>query len=106
MQVFRVAVAASAATGAVREAKGAELSPEHPELSGMHVNGIWLTKVEALLRRILHLKRTAPDEKCLVFSQFPDALQLIGRALAVNNLPYTSILSTEKHVRARSFLLC
>lgn len=31
--------------------------------------GEWSAKVEALLRRLLHLQTTAPNEKSLVFSQ-------------------------------------
>lgn len=31
--------------------------------------GEWSAKVEALLRRLLHLQTTTPNEKSLVFSQ-------------------------------------
>ena len=35
----------------------------------MRVPGQWMTKLEALVRRVLWLKREHPDEKVLVFSQ-------------------------------------
>eukprot|EP00967_Tisochrysis_lutea_P005115 scaffold6072_cov17-Tisochrysis_lutea.AAC.1 len=41
------------------------------------VLGSWMTKIDALLRRLLLLREQAPDEKSLVFSQFPDALKLV-----------------------------
>ncbi len=37
-----------------------------------------MTKLEGLLRRLLLLRQTVPDEKALVFSQFPAALELVG----------------------------
>lgn len=40
--------------------------------------GSWMTKIDALLRRLLLLRAEAPDEKALVFSQFPQALELVG----------------------------
>ena len=42
-----------------------------------------MTKLEALLRRLLLMRRTEPTAKALVFSQFPDALALASRALTV-----------------------
>jgi hypothetical protein len=37
-----------------------------------------MVKIEALLRRLLLLRREAPDEKALVFSSFPTAVDLVG----------------------------
>ena len=48
----------------------------HARLAQVRPQGEWSAKVEALLRRLLHLAATAPAEKSLVFSQFPDALKV------------------------------
>ncbi len=50
-----------------------------------------MTKLEGLIRRLLHLARTAPGEKALVFSQFPEALRLAGKALDVAGLKHVSL---------------
>lgn len=55
------------------------------------VTGQWMTKLEALLRRLLLLQRTAPQEKSLVFSQWPDALRLLSKALDVNKIRHVSL---------------
>ena len=38
-------------------------------LSSFLSQGEWSIKIQALVRRLLHLQTTAPNEKCLVFSQ-------------------------------------
>lgn len=38
-----------------------------------------MTKIEALLRRLLLLRATSPDDKALVFSQWSAALELVRR---------------------------
>jgi hypothetical protein len=42
-----------------------------------------MTKLEALLRRLLLLRQAEPGVKALVFSQFPDALALASKAMDV-----------------------
>lgn len=42
-----------------------------------------MTKLEALLRRVLLMREIDPGSKALVFSQFPDALVLASKALDV-----------------------
>jgi hypothetical protein len=42
-----------------------------------------MTKLEALLRRLLLLRQGQPGCKALVFSQFPDALALASKAMDV-----------------------
>jgi len=46
-----------------------------------------MTKIDALLRRLLLLRDRAPDEKSLVFSQFPAALELVSFANPCLTLP-------------------
>lgn len=75
-----------------------EVSPEDPEIADIKPSGAWLTKVNALLRRVLWLQRTAPEEKCLIFSQFPEALTFVRNALAINNVKCASIISNNKKV--------
>ncbi len=50
------------------------------------LNGAWLTKLEACVRRIVRGRVTAPGEKWLVFSAFQDALTMLGKALAANGV--------------------
>jgi hypothetical protein len=42
-----------------------------------------MTKIEALLRRLLLMRSQDPTAKALVFSQYQDALALISKALNV-----------------------
>jgi hypothetical protein len=49
----------------------------------LQVTGSWMTKLEALLRRLLLLRSAEPGVKALVFSQFPDALALASKAMDV-----------------------
>ncbi len=49
----------------------------------LQVTGSWMTKIEALLRRLLLMRSAEPGSKALVFSQYPDALALISKALHV-----------------------
>ena len=68
-----------------------------PELQ-VPVVGQWMTKITSLLRRLIKLRESAPDEKSLVFTQFPDALELVARALRINGF-YAAQLSTRQKVR-------
>ena len=47
-----------------------------------------MTKIDGLLRRLLLLRDTAPDDKSLVFSQFPAALELVSKSFESNTLLY------------------
>jgi hypothetical protein len=58
----------------------------------------WQTKISALMRRLLWLKQHQPQEKCLVFSQFPDALTLLGKALTLNDIKFVQLKSDRKEV--------
>lgn len=49
----------------------------------LQVTGSWMTKLEAVLRRVLHMRSVDPSAKALLFSQFPDALVLASKALDV-----------------------
>lgn len=55
-----------------------------------------MTKIEALLRRILLLKETRPQEKSLVFSSFEDALDLVGQALRENEVGFERLSGNVK----------
>ena len=66
------------------------------DLAQVKVVGNWMSKIEGLLRRILKLSKTAPQEKCLVFSQYIDALRLVGKALTVNNIGWVELRGGAK----------
>ena len=55
-----------------------------------------MSKIEGLLRRIIKLRKVAPEEKSLVFSQYPDALKLVGKALNVNNINWVELRGGAK----------
>lgn len=67
-------------------------------VSGMQIQvvGTWMSKIEGLLRRIVRLRQVAPEEKSLVFSQYPDALKLVGKALNVNNINWVELRGGAK----------
>ena len=62
----------------------------------IRVVGNWMSKIEGLLRRIVRLRQVAPEEKSLVFSQYPDALKLVGKALTVNNINWVELRGGAK----------
>ena len=55
-----------------------------------------MSKIEGLVRRIVRLRQVVPEEKSLVFSQFPDALKLVGKALNVNNISWVELKGGSK----------
>lgn len=79
--------------------KDPEISPEDPGILTITPSGAWLTKVNALVRRVLWLERSAPEEKCLVFSLFPEALSFVRNALTINKVKCASIIGNNKKVR-------
>ena len=50
-----------------------------------------MSKIEGLLRRSIRLRQVAPEEKGMVFSQYPDALKLVGKALNVNTINWVEL---------------
>jgi E3 ubiquitin-protein ligase SHPRH len=53
------------------------------------VRGSYGTKLEAVVRRVLHLLAAGPqEERVLVFSSWADALELLVHALAANRVPF------------------
>ena len=58
--------------------------------------GQWMTKITSLLRRLIKLRESAPDEKSLVFTQFPDALELVARALRINGFDAAQLSTRQK----------
>lgn len=73
-------------------------SAQHSSEHGMQVQvvGNWMSKIEGLLRCIVRLRQVAPEEKSLVFSQYPDALKLVGKALNVNNIDWVELRGGAK----------
>lgn len=50
------------------------------------------------MRRLLHLQTTAPAEKALIFSQFPEALKLVALALQTNGIKFVQLLGGRQAV--------
>jgi hypothetical protein len=95
LQVF----SAKAHAATTHTHKDSEISPEDPAILNIKPSGAWLTKVDALVRRVLWLERSAPEEKCLIFSQFPEALSFVRNALTINKVKCASIIGNNKKVR-------
>ena len=72
-----------------------EVQANHASLQ-IKVVGNWMSKIEGLIRRIVRLRQVAPEEKSLVFSQYPDALKLVGKALNVNNISWVELKGGSK----------
>eukprot|EP00891_Asterochloris_glomerata_P005983 jgi/Astpho2/5983/Aster-x1340 len=79
-----------------RVANGQSLCLDEPEYIRVPVVGQWMTKITSLLRRLIKLRESAPDEKSLVFSQFPDALELVARALRINGFDAAQLSTRQK----------
>ncbi|KAK9830399.1 hypothetical protein WJX72_011536 [[Myrmecia] bisecta] len=75
----------------VVSAHTAQTAVDEPKYLQIKVHGSYMSKIDALVRRLVHLRETRPDEKSLVFSQFPLALQLVAKALAVNNIGFSQL---------------
>lgn len=69
---------------------------EDAQHAQIRVVGNWMSKIEGLVRRIVRLRQTTPEEKSLVFSQYPDALKLVGKALSVNNIAWVELKGGSK----------
>jgi hypothetical protein len=54
----------------------------------LQLTGSWMTKLEALVRRLVLMRSQDPSCKALVFSQFPEVLGLASRALDVMQVGY------------------
>jgi len=67
-----------------------------PVIKDIKILGEWSIKVKALVRRIVALSVSAPEEKCLVFSQYPEALHLIKSALQVEGVGLVELLGGRK----------
>ena len=73
----------------------ASLGTEREQLqheAALVVKGSWGTKVEAVVRRVMYLlDPDRPgghrDAKCLVFSEWEDALRVVAAALKANDVP-------------------
>lgn len=50
------------------------------------VRGSYGTKVEGVVRRLLFITRTEPEDRVLVFSSWKDALELVSHALTTNGV--------------------
>ena len=68
------------------------------------VKGSWGTKVEAVVRRVAYLLdpgRTggSVDAKCLIFSEWEDALRVVAAALRANGVPVAHTLGGGRKLR-------
>lgn len=80
--------------------KGLQALPDPDAAEGpfkdISITGDWSSKFEGVLRRVLGVLQQSPGEKCLLFSQFTEALTLFGLALKSNGVKFTSLLGGGK----------
>ncbi|GFR52459.1 hypothetical protein Agub_g15034 [Astrephomene gubernaculifera] len=55
-----------------------------------------MVKITALVRRLVWLRDERPDEKSLVFSQWPEALQIVERGLQLNGIRCVTLESGRR----------
>eukprot|EP00195_Chlamydomonas_chlamydogama_P011566 CAMPEP_0202907760 /NCGR_PEP_ID=MMETSP1392-20130828/43726_1 /ASSEMBLY_ACC=CAM_ASM_000868 /TAXON_ID=225041 /ORGANISM="Chlamydomonas chlamydogama, Strain SAG 11-48b" /LENGTH=203 /DNA_ID=CAMNT_0049596801 /DNA_START=164 /DNA_END=771 /DNA_ORIENTATION=+ len=89
--MYRVSTRRSGSTLSARERE--IKPPEGPAILHVNVLGDFMTKLEALLRRLVWLRTNSPDDKSLVFTMFPDFLKLVGKALDLNGIGHVSFVS-------------
>ena len=85
----------------------ASLGTEREQLqheAALVVKGSWGTKVEAVVRRVMYLlDPDRPgghrDAKCLVFSEWEDALRVVAAALKANDVPAAPTLGRGRKLR-------
>lgn len=69
---------------------------DDPSVGSITIGSEWSIKISALLRRIIALKSSAPQEKSLVFSQFPAALKVVSLALRAHEIPHVELYGKGK----------
>ncbi|KAL5711464.1 RING-type E3 ubiquitin transferase [Ranunculus cassubicifolius] len=80
-----------------------QLGHEKPEAS-ITVKGSYGTKIEAITRRILSIKRTDPMAKILVFSSWNDVLDVLEHALSGNDISHIRMKGGRKsHMAIKQF---
>ena len=69
---------------------------DDPTVGSIVIGSEWSIKISALLRRIIALKSSAPQEKSLIFSQFPAALKVVSLALRAHEIPHVELYGKGK----------
>jgi hypothetical protein len=91
-------VAAHKKTGAMLTQKNTvdPTADDDPTVGSIVIGSEWSIKISALLRRIIALKSSAPQEKSLIFSQFPAALKVVSLALRAHEIPHVELYGKGK----------
>jgi hypothetical protein len=79
-------------------AKADEEEDEEEEEEGPEVEGSWGTKVTALVREVLRLPA---EEKCLIFSEWDEMLDLVQEALSKNGVGFVRLKGERAAGKAR-----
>eukprot|EP00095_Tigriopus_kingsejongensis_P004239 maker-scaffold711_size108467-snap-gene-0.24 protein:Tk04239 transcript:maker-scaffold711_size108467-snap-gene-0.24-mRNA-1 annotation:"e3 ubiquitin-protein ligase shprh" len=79
------------------EVEGVNSDEERKALD--QVKGSLSTKMEAVVRTIMAIQADDPESKSLVFSTWPDVLDILGSALSENDIPYASLTEQAKFKR-------
>jgi len=65
----------------------------------LEVKGDLSTKMEAVVKTLLSVRREDPDAKSLVFSTWPDVLDIVGSALQDNDIQFAALHAQGKFKR-------
>ncbi|CAG7717070.1 unnamed protein product [Allacma fusca] len=67
-----------------------------PATKPVEVKGSHSTKVESVVGTLLRLQESHPGEKCLIFSQWTDVLEIIAHALEQNDIKHCILMNSSK----------
>lgn len=69
------------------------------EISGLRIKGSHSTKVSTIVRCLMKMRLEDPTAKALVFSTWQSVLDIIGKALACNDIKYCLLTSAKKEAQ-------
>ncbi|CAM6114787.1 unnamed protein product [Calypogeia fissa] len=83
--------------GQLHEGAGAD------EEASLQVKGSYGTKIEAVVRRLLWVKKKDQDAKILIFSSWQEVLDVIEHALSVNKITFARVKGTKLNEPIKKF---
>ena len=73
-----------------------ELDNNNNNNNDIIVVGSWGSKIEAVIRELLRIKKIDPKTKSIVFSQWNEVLDIIHQGLEKNNIPSVNLCNSNK----------
>ena len=82
---------AAAAAASSSDASSSAPGPAAAAAPLFPIRGSWSSKIQALLQCILSIRAEDPSAKCLLFSEWSEALVVVGQALRANSVNFLQI---------------